>query len=102
MHKEFIQVAVMDKGGKVLSNTRVSNNDDEIREIFAGIPENAKCVMESSSVWYGLFRFISDTLKRDVILSNPFETRAIATSKKKTDKVDAQILADLLREVIRN
>ncbi len=97
VHKNFIQVAVMDKGGKVLSNTRVDNNDDEIRKIFAGIPKNAKCVMESSSVWYGLFRFISDSLKRDVILSNPFETKVIATSKKKTDKVDAQILADLLR-----
>ncbi len=88
---------MIDKDSKVLSNTRVDNNDDEIRETFAKIPKNAKCVMESSSVWYGLFRFISDSLKRDVILSNPFETKAIATSKKKTDKVDAQILADLLR-----
>ncbi len=97
VHKESIQIAVMDKDGKVLSNTRIRNRDSEIRKAFARIPENAKCVMESSSVWYGLFRFIADDLKQDVILSNPFETKVIATSKKKTDKVDAQILADLLR-----
>ena len=97
VHKESIQVAVMDEDGKVLSNTKISNKNGEIMEMFAKIPENARCVMEPSSVWYGLFRFIADDLKRDVILSNPFETRAIATSRKKTDKVDAQILADLLR-----
>ncbi len=97
VHKESIQVAMIDKDGKVLSNTKISNKDSEARGIFAKIPENARCVMESSSVWYGLFRFIADDLKRDVILSNPFETGAIATSRKKTDKVDAQILADLLR-----
>ena len=33
----------------------------------------------------------------DVILSNPYKTRLIAESKKKTNKVDAHILADLLR-----
>ena len=31
------------------------------------------------------------------MLSNPAQTKAIAASKKKTDKVDAHILADLLR-----
>ncbi|MDI1494718.1 MAG: Transposase [Cenarchaeum symbiont of Oopsacas minuta] len=30
-------------------------------------------------------------------LSNPYQTKAIASSKKKTDKVDAMILADLYR-----
>jgi transposase len=53
--------------------------------------------MESSSVWYGLYRYMTDTLKMDVILSNPYQTKAIAASKKKTDRVDARILADLHR-----
>ena len=33
----------------------------------------------------------------DVVLSDPYKTRLIAESKKKTDKVDALILADMLR-----
>ena len=34
----------------------------------------------------------------DVVLSNPYLTRLIAKSKKKTDRFDAHALADLLRE----
>ena len=33
----------------------------------------------------------------DVVLSDPYKTKLIAESKKKTDKVDALILADMLR-----
>jgi len=97
VHKNTIQVAVMDQDGKVLRNTKIDNTDEDVRKAFARIPRSARCVMESSSVWYGLFRFVADELNMNVILSNPFETRAIAVSRKKTDRVDAQILADLLR-----
>ena len=54
VHKESIQVAVRDKDGKVLSNTRISNKDSEVREIFAKILENAKCVRVFGLVRAGL------------------------------------------------
>ena len=38
-----------------------------------------------------------DDLGLDVILSNPYTTKLIAESKKKTDKVVAAVLADMLR-----
>ena len=38
-----------------------------------------------------------DELCLDVVLSNPYHTKAIAASKKKTDKIDAHTLADLHR-----
>ncbi len=79
VNKESIQVAVINKDGRVLRNARISNKDGEIREMFAKIPKNARCIMESSSVWYGLFRLIADDLKRDVILSNPFNSRRKCT-----------------------
>ncbi|MDI1496304.1 MAG: Transposase [Cenarchaeum symbiont of Oopsacas minuta] len=82
---------------KVL-NVRVENRHADIRKLFqTSIPKNVKVVMESSSVWHGLFRYMTDRLDLDVVLSNPYQTKAIAASTKKTDKVDAQILADLLR-----
>jgi len=40
-----------------------------------GSPGSTKCVMESSSVWYGLFRFVADELNMNVILSNPFRMK---------------------------
>jgi len=61
------------------------------------IPEGAKYVMESSSVWYGTFRYMRDGMGCDMTLSNPFNTKIIATSLKKTDRVDAFQLANMLR-----
>jgi len=77
----------MNQDGKVLQNTKIDNTAEDVRREFARIPGSARCVMESSSVWYGLFRFVADELNMDVILSNPFETRAIAVSKKTTGMI---------------
>ena len=97
LHKKTLQVEVQDPDGNVVSNRKVQNTPATIRRAFAAIPQGALCVIESSSVWYEVFRFIRDDLGYGVVLSNPVQTKAIAASKKKTDKVDAHILADLLR-----
>lgn len=96
LHKDFMQVAVMDNTGKVLCNTRVENNENDIKEFLKIIPKDARMVMESSSVWYYTYLILRDA-GYTVTLSNPYKTKAIAYSKVKTDKVDARILADLLR-----
>ncbi len=87
----------MDNNGKILQNNKVDNTHESIKKHFANIPLYASIVMESSSVWYDTYRFMTDTLGYKVTLSNPYLTKAIAASKKKTDKIDAKILADLLR-----
>ena len=97
LHKEFLQVEAMDDKGSILFNKKIQNTHDAIRKAFSILPKSSKLVIESSSVWYGVFKFIRDELGFDVILSNPYHTKAIAASKKKTDKIDAHILADLLR-----
>jgi transposase len=54
-------------------------------------------VMESTgSVWSTLYDSIE---KADikVVLANPLKTKAIASARIKSDKVDARILAHLLR-----
>lgn len=98
LHKKFLQVAIMGNDGKILQNTKVDNTHQSIKKHFADIPIHANIVMESSSVWYNTYRFLTDELGyKSVTLSNPYLTKAIAASKKKTDKIDAKILADLLR-----
>ncbi len=49
--------------------------------------------MESSSVWKIPFFQIRDEMRMDASLPNPYTTKMIAESKKKTDKADARILA---------
>jgi len=97
LHKKFMQVALMDSSGKVLQNKRVECDFRRVEKEFSKLPADARYVMESSSVWYGMYRFLRDKLGLDVMLSNPLATKRIAESKKKTDRVDAEILADLLR-----
>ena len=97
LHKKFMQVAIMQSDGTVLQNEKIECDYKIVEKKFAKFPDGAKYVIESSSVWYGMYKFLKEKLNLDVILSNPRSTKVIAASKKKTDKVDALILADLLR-----
>ena len=48
--------------------------------------------------WHWLLEILEEAMPReDIVLANPFKTRIIAEAQIKTDKVDARILADLLR-----
>ena len=55
-------------------------------------------VFEASMNWHWLFEILERELSSErIVLANPFKTRLIAEVQIKTDKVDARILADLLR-----
>jgi transposase len=95
IHKEYLQAAVMSEDGKVLKEEKVRNDRGSIQSFFQGIPGEAKVVIESSSTWYNIYSQLSD--RYDVVVSNPAKTKAIASAKIKTDKVDSVTLANLLR-----
>ena len=97
LHKRTIQIAVVDKHGNKLLNKNISSSLDVLKKELARMPRDTQYVIESSSVWEGVYNCMAHDLGLDVILSNPYKTRLIAESKKKTDKVDAFILADMLR-----
>ena len=52
LHKNFLQVAVMDKKGKVLRNSKIDNDLKHVSKFFNSINSREKplVVMESSSV----------------------------------------------------
>jgi transposase len=99
LHKNYLQIAVMDDKGKVLENSRIKNNLKQVGRFFDENinDEKAHVVMESSSVWYNIYSYLSEEKHLNVVLSNPVKTRAIASAKIKTDKLDAAKLANLLR-----
>ena len=73
---------------------RVRNARDSIDAFFKDIP-SARVVIESSSTWYNIYSQLSG--RYDVVVSNPLKTKAIASAKIKTDKIDSVTLANLLR-----
>jgi transposase len=101
LHKNYLQIAVMNEKGKVLENSRINNDLRKVGRFFdqniKKSNEKVRVVMESSSVWYNIYSYLSEEKHLNVVLSNPIKTRAIASAKIKTDKLDAAKLANLLR-----
>lgn len=94
VHKKYTQVAIIDEDGVIRKQERIENEPKLIEE-FSDKLNDAALVMESCSSWYWLYEILSR--KHKVVLSNPAKTKAIASAKLKTDKVDALMLANLLR-----
>ena len=103
VRKNYLQVAVLDEKGKILNNSRVDNNLIKVNEFFDALhpASNTKVVMESSGMWYNIYECMR---KRhlDVRLSNPARTRAIASAKIKTDKLDAEKKVEAYNKIIKN
>jgi hypothetical protein len=93
-HKKYTEVAIVNEEGVVEKQERIENEPEQIEE-FSNSLSNAEMVLESSSTWYWLYEILSR--KHKVLLSNPAKTQAIASAMLKTDKVDALMLANLLR-----
>lgn len=105
LHKNYLQVAVLDGKGKVLKNSRIDNDLSKIGRFFDRIDtpstgsisrsKDVRVVMESSCIWYNIYEYLSEERKLDDLLSNPFKIKAIASANIKTDKLDAVKLVDL-------
>lgn len=95
LHKKYSEYAVMDVEGDVLRHGRIENTLDNMRKFSESLPSSSSMVIESSSTWYWAHRLLSE--RHDVVLSNPVKNKAIASAKVKTDKIDAEMLATLLR-----
>ena len=94
VHKKFTQVAIVDNDGVIQKQERIENQPRLIEAFSQGLSDT-EIVLESLSTWYWLYEILSK--KHKVTLSNPVKTKAIASVKLKTAKVDALILANLLR-----
>jgi len=98
VHKNFCQFAVMDDSGNIVAEDRFPNTDEGIRSFIARLERfDAKVVIESTgNLWMKLYDAI-EARGLETVLSNPYKTRLIADARIKTDKLDARILAHLLR-----
>jgi transposase len=94
LHQKTVQLVLKDEKGQIASETKTSKDANIILEFLNG--SKATVVMESG---YN-HEHIYDLLKEegyDVKVAHPLMVKAIAYAKVKNDKVDARMLADLLR-----
>lgn len=91
------RAAIMNQEGVILDEFTFTNNHDGIEGLASRLTLDDRVVMESTgSVWTNLYDNLDDR-HIHVSLANPLKTKAIASAKIKSDKVDARILAHLLR-----
>ena len=95
-----IQVVLKNRDGKIIKENKIQRNTKKILEFIDNSSDkdhnNIDIVMESGYNYQYLYDLLQDE-GYNVKVAHPLMVKAIAYAKVKTDKVDARILADLLR-----
>jgi transposase len=98
VHKKICSACIVDREGKVVEELTFPNTSygiDMLLEAISG--HEAKAVIESTgNLWLRVYLALEEE-GIEVVLANPSKTRAIAEARIKTDKLDAETLAQLLR-----
>ena len=97
VHKRVVEACIVDAAGTIVQRERFALNRRTL-ETFATKflkPGDQVALEATTNCWS-----VADCLRphvAKVVVSNPMATKAIAMAKVKTDKVDAHVLAQLLR-----
>ena len=95
LHKQTISICVVDQSRAVLERKRLRCADeDSIRKFFKNLGE-FQAVVEATASYEWFVRLI-EPFATKVVLAHPKKLRVIAESTRKSDKLDAQVLAEFL------
>jgi len=96
IHKEKLAGCIMDRDGNITREHSFPSSKKAVERFLCDIPSPGITIaIEACGMWRGTYKILTD-MGYEVKLANPKKTHDIAC-KKKTDRVDAKILADLLR-----
>lgn len=96
VHKNLCYATIVGEKGEVVGQRKFLNTREGVSQFVGELSLSDSVVMEATSHW----QYIYDALEEvgiSVCLSHPLKTRAIAEARIKTDKIDSEILAQLLR-----
>jgi len=98
-HKRYSVCAATDERGQSIRERRITGNSAAgFAQFFAELREPSKVVMEACWNWGWLYDLLGEIPEvKEVTLAHPYKTRLIAEAQIKTDKIDARVLARLLR-----
>lgn len=96
LHRRFSQFYVYDDQKNTESTQRINNDKPAIQQFLEPLGDECKIAVEATGNWYWLVDLLQD-LDLEVRLANPLQTKVIAHARAKNDKIDARMLAHLLR-----
>lgn len=94
IHKKTIYGTIVDDSGKVIKQRNFDNNKEDLEKFLCRRP--FKIVIEACGFWMDTYDKLTGS-GYEVVLAHPGKVEAIASAKMKTDKIDSEILAQLLR-----
>src|SRR5229473_7752869 len=95
LHKKIISLCVVNQERQVIQRkTLHCSQPDKIREFFAQLGP-FEAVVEATASYEWLWQLLEPLAQR-LVLAHPKKLRVIAESKNKSDRLDAQVLAEFL------
>ena len=97
VHKRVVQACVLDEDGSQSSMLRFSLSAASLLEFARSrLGKDCAVALEATTNTWAIVDVLEPYCRR-VVVSNPLRTKLIASAKIKTDRVDARVLAQLLR-----
>jgi len=97
VHKRQITFCILSAAGQVLARGQIPTTAAAIKAFAtAHLQPTDHIALEATTNCWAVVELLEPHVAK-VVVSNPLTTRAIAYAKIKTDKIDARVLADLLR-----
>ena len=95
LHKQTSWFYTLDSSGNRVDSINLTNNHDILKNYFKKIPKPFTLAVEATYNWY-FFVDLAREYTNSVFLANSFELKAFAKKHKKTDKIDARLIATVL------
>lgn len=96
LHKNSSTFCVKTKQGKLIDSSKIFTRPETVKKYLQKFDDNLKLVLEPVSQWH-FYSDLIESLGVEMHLANPLKVKAIAEARIKTDKIDAEVLCDLLR-----
>lgn len=96
VHKEFLQVCALTDDGRTREDYRVGGHPNAIEAFARRLKRSDQVALEATFHTWAIVQILRRYVDR-VVVADPAQLKAIASARIKTDKVDAYILAQLLR-----
>jgi transposase len=97
LHKQQITFCILNAKALVLQRGRIATTREAIQAFAQNeLRPTDEVAMEATTNTWAVVDLIEPHVAR-IVVSNPMTTKAIAAAKIKTDRIDARVLADLLR-----
>jgi len=98
LHKRNIFATVLGGDGKILSRVTIGSNRDDIGYFLKKIGDGSKLsvAMEASYNWLYYYKILEE-ITDNITVAHPLKTRIIGEARIKTDKIDSEALAYMLK-----